>query len=74
MAKKAEFYDRTWMEKSRLERGFTQMEVARAAGITGAAYNRIEKGINEPGVKAALRICDYLKLNPRNFLGEKAVI
>ena len=64
-------YDRTWLEKRRLERGFTQKQVGEAAGITQCQYGRIEKGMYNPDVKAALRICDFLGLNPRNFLSEK---
>lgn len=71
--KKAEIYDRTWLEKARLERGLTQTSVAKAAGVNNSDYNRIERGLQEPRVKAGIRICEFLKLNPRSFLSEKPI-
>ena len=64
-------YDRTWLEKARIKHGYTQTNVAKAAGMAISTYTRVEKGVYEPGVKAALRICDYLRVSPMNFVNEQ---
>ena len=64
-------FERTWLEKARIEQGYTQKEVADAAGMAISTYSRVEKGLYEPNVKSALRICDFLRMNPRKFLSEK---
>ena len=66
-------YDRSWLEKARKEQGRTQTEVAQAANVSISNYSRMEKGMYEPDVKSALRICDFLRLNPRRFLSEKPI-
>lgn len=66
-------FDRSWMEKARREQGYTQTEVAQATGVSISTYSRTEKGLYEPDVKSALRICDFLKQNPRKFLSEKPI-
>lgn len=65
--------DRTWMERARREKGFTQEQVADAARITTAGYNRIENGLFTPGVVTAILICDKLGVSPRQFLTERPV-
>lgn len=62
--------DRTWMERARRERGFTQAQVAEAAKITTAAYNRIENGLFTPNVVTGLLICEKIGVSPRGFLTE----
>ena len=64
-------FDRSWLEKARKEQGYTQTEVAQATGVAISTYSRVEKGLYEPDVKSALRICDFLKQSPRKFLREK---
>lgn len=66
-------YDRSWMEKARRERGLTQSEVAQAANTSISNYSRVEKGLTEPDVKTALRICDFLRQSPRKFLNEMPI-
>jgi len=66
-------FDRSWLERARKEQGYTQTEVAQATGVSISNYSRMEKGMYEPDVKSALRICDFLKQNPRKFLSEKPV-
>lgn len=66
-------FERTWLEKARIEQGYTQKEVADAAGMAISTYSRVEKGLYEPNVKSALRICDFLRMNPRKFLSEKPI-
>jgi transcriptional regulator with XRE-family HTH domain len=65
--------DRTWLERARREKGLTQAQVAEAACITTAAYNRIEMGLFTPGVVTGLLICDKLGISPREFLSERPV-
>jgi DNA-binding XRE family transcriptional regulator len=65
--------DRTWMERARREKNFTQEQVAKAAGVTTAYYNRLEKGLYTPNVVTGLRVCDFLGLNVRTFLSERPV-
>jgi len=65
--------DRSWLEKARKEKNLTQTEVAMAAETSISNYSRIEKGLYDPDVKTALRICDFLRLNPRKFLSEKPI-
>lgn len=66
-------FDRSWMEIARKEQEMTQTQVAQACGIAISNYSRIEKGLYTPDVKSALRICDFLRVNPRRFLSEKPV-
>ena len=71
--KKNAIMDRTWLEIARRERGLTQAQVASAAGITTAYYNRIEKGLYLPTVVTAILICDALGVSVRKFLSETPV-
>lgn len=71
--KRCEMMDRTWMERARREKNYTQAQVAQAAGVTTAFYNRIEKGFYTPGVVTALLITDFLGLDVRHFLTERPI-
>ncbi|MBP3636478.1 MAG: helix-turn-helix transcriptional regulator [Clostridia bacterium] len=71
--KRNQVMDRTWLERARREKGFTQEQVAEAAKITTAGYNRIEKGLFTPGVVTGLLICDKLGVSPRQFLTERPI-
>lgn len=71
--KKNQIMDRTWLERARREKGYTQSQVAEAAKITVAGYNRIELGLYTPGIVTALLICDKLGCSPRQFLTERPV-
>lgn len=71
--RRTEIMDRTWMERARREKGLTQEQVAKASGVTTAYYNRLEKGLYNPNVVTAIRICDFLGLNVRAFLTERPV-
>lgn len=67
----AQFVDRTWLEKARVRKNYTQAQVAKASGMSTANYNRVEKGMSQPSVVSALRLCDYLGEDVRKFLNEK---
>lgn len=71
--KRNQIMDRTWLERARREKGFTQQQVAEAAKITTAGYNRIEMGLFTPGVVTGLLICDKLGVSPRQFLTERPI-
>ncbi len=67
-------YDRSWLEETRLKMNLTQTEVARQSKTSISNYSRIEKGHYVPDVKTALRICNFLRLNPQKFLSEKPIV
>lgn len=54
--------------KSQRERlNLTQYEVASRAGTTQGYISKVEKGMKEPTITLALKICDALKLNINDF-------
>ena len=65
--------DRSWLEKARRRKGFKQSEVAQAAGVTAAFYNRVEKGLYTPNVVAGVLIADFLGLDVHAFISEKPI-
>ncbi len=71
--KQNQIMDRTWLERARREKGLTQEQVAQAARITTAGYNRIEKGLFTPGIVIGMLICDKVGCSPRQFLTERPV-
>ena len=70
----AYYYDRRWLEKRRLEKGFTQAHMAEVAGVSLATYNRIEAGFQTPSIHRGMRICKELDLDPQVFLSEKKIV
>lgn len=53
---------------ARLSKGRTQEDLARAADISLAHYQKIEKGKSIPGVDIAILICDELEVeDPRDI-------
>lgn len=70
MPKREECYDRSWMAKARAMKKMTQLQVAEQAGLSEGEYCRIENGVRNPGVKIAIRICDVLGADIRQFLDE----
>jgi transcriptional regulator with XRE-family HTH domain len=63
--------DRSWLERARRKLGLRQSEVAAYAGCDVSFYNRVEKGLQTPGVVIALKICDCLGVDIRNFEQEE---
>lgn len=53
----------TTLEEIRLKKGYSQEEVARAAGISRAAYTNIELGKRRPSPEVAQKIAKFLKFN-----------
>ena len=67
------YYDRTWMERARLAKGFTESHMARVADTSASNYHRVEKGLQTPDVRRGLAICRELDLKPEMFLTEKKI-
>ena len=63
--------DRSWLERARLKRGLKQSEVAKYAGCDVSFYNRVEKGLQTPGVVIAIKICECVGVDIRNFRQEE---
>lgn len=42
--------------------GLNQVKFARAAGLSAAAYNQLEKGKSRPSIDAAIRLCKAHRL------------
>lgn len=55
------------IREARKEKGYTQEEVARAAGVTLRYYSRIEKGESTPTVTVAIKICSFLDRNAHDI-------
>lgn len=68
-----EVMDRTWLERARRIKGLTQTEVAEAAGVSAAYYNRVERGLYTPNVVTAIKMTDCVGENVRSFLTEKPI-
>lgn len=53
----------TNLEERRLKKGYSQEEVAHAAGISRAAYTNIENGKRRPSPEVAQKIAKFLKFS-----------
>lgn len=51
---------RDWLRNIRLSKGYTEKQVAEAAGIKQAPYHRIETGVVYPRVLTAKKIANFL--------------
>lgn len=58
--------------KARTAKGMTQQELAKALGITRAAYTNIENGKRKPSVKIAKKLSVILDLNWVAFFDDRA--
>lgn len=56
-----------FIKTRRLQLNLTQYEVAANAGTTQGYLSKVEKGLKEPTITLALKICDTLKLNINDF-------
>ena len=50
----------TVLKDTREKRGLTQVQIADKAAISEVSYQRIERGVQEPGVQTAILIADTL--------------
>ena len=60
----------TNLEERRLKKGLSQEDVARAAGISRAAYTNIENGKRRPSPEVAQKIAKVLKFRWTLFFTE----
>lgn len=51
---------KTVIKDTREKRGLTQVQIAKKVGTSEVNYQRIERGVQEPGVGIAIRIADAL--------------
>lgn len=53
---------KTVLKDTREKRGLTQVQIAEKAAISEVNYQRIERGVQEPGVRTAILIADALEI------------
>lgn len=53
---------KTVLKDTREKRGLTQVQIAEKADISEVSYQRIERGVQEPGVHTATLIADALEV------------
>lgn len=56
-----------FIQSRRIQLGLTQGEVASQAGTTQGYLSKVEKGIREPTLTVALRVCEVLGLDINDF-------
>ena len=56
-----------YVRERRIEKGFSQMEMAKKLNITQQAYSRYERGEREAGLATILAIADVLDFAPGDF-------
>lgn len=52
----------------RINRGFTQEEIAEAANINDKYYGRIERGESSPTLSTFFCLCNALDTSPKKFM------
>ena len=57
-----------FIKDGREKRNMLQSEVAELAGITQAYYSMLERGLREPDLIVAMKICKALRLNLSKFI------
>lgn len=56
-----------YIKELRIEKGLSQIEMARKLNISQQAYSRYELGIREVGLQMLLNIADILEFKPGDF-------
>lgn len=56
-----------FIKQARLRKNLTQSEVATKAHIEQAYLSKVERGVREPSLNIALRICDVLGLDINDY-------
>lgn len=64
-------YDRHWLKQARQRKGFTQKQVAEAAGFVEENYCRFERGYGTINIHSALKIAKLLDFDPMKYLHEE---
>lgn len=57
-----------FIKNARIARGMTQQEVAVRANVEQAYLSKVERGVREPSLGIALRICQALNLDINDFV------
>lgn len=57
-----------FIKSARIEKNMTQREVAEKAKIEQAYLSKIERGVREPTLNVALRLCSVLNLDINDFV------
>lgn len=57
-----------FIRNARTTRGLTQQEVAVRANVEQAYLSKVERGVREPSLGIALRICQALNLDINDFV------
>ncbi len=61
-----------WLARLRKRYGFTQVELAKAAGIAQSTYAGIESGATRPSIKCAKKIAGVLLFDWTHFFRDAA--
>ncbi len=56
------------LRKIRIDKGFKQIEVCNALGITQAYYSQIERGERTPSLEIFIKLCNVLGITPNDLL------
>jgi transcriptional regulator with XRE-family HTH domain len=56
-----------FVKTARLRKNMTQHEVAALAKVEQAYLSKVERGIREPSLSIALRLCDALNLDINDY-------
>ena len=63
---------RTWLTQRRLEKGFTQIELAKKVGVSNQTISDIERGVRNPSPKLAMKISKVLGFDMSYFYKDLA--
>ncbi len=57
------------LKEARMEKGFRQIDVANAVGLTLRAICNYEAGTREPSLQILVTLCQFLETTPNYLLG-----
>lgn len=57
------------LKELRKEKGLFQEDVAKAIGLSRAAYASYEQGTREPNIEIIIRLCKFFDTTPNYLLG-----
>lgn len=61
----------TKLKEARISKNISAQEVADYLGMSQSNYSRIENNKLRLSVETFLKVCDYLKVDPKSFLGNE---
>ena len=59
------------LKEKRLDAGLTQVEVAKALGISSRAYQHYEMGSREPNIATLVRLADLFNVSLDSLIGRE---